>query len=58
MGTLINGKSIAERILNQTQRKTILLKKRGTHPKLGVILIGNDQSSEMYVKKKGEAAQN
>jgi methylenetetrahydrofolate dehydrogenase (NADP+)/methenyltetrahydrofolate cyclohydrolase len=56
MGTLINGKSIAERILNQTQRKTILLKKRGTHPKLGVILIGNDQSSEMYVKKKGEAA--
>lgn len=57
MGTLIDGKKIAEKILEQTEQKIQQLKEKNFTPKLGVVLIGNDPSSETYIRKKQEAAE-
>lgn len=57
MGTLIDGKIIAERILNETAQKVSNLKKKNITPRLGVILIGDDKSSVVYIRKKQEAAE-
>lgn len=56
MGTLINGKSIAEGILRETSEKVGILKEQNITPKLGVILVGKDKPSQTYVRKKEEAA--
>jgi methylenetetrahydrofolate dehydrogenase (NADP+)/methenyltetrahydrofolate cyclohydrolase len=53
---LIDGKALAERILHRTKTKVGQLKKHGLTPKLAVILVGENPASEIYVKKKGEAA--
>lgn len=53
---LIDGKKIAEKILLKTAEKVVRLKEKNSPPHLGVILIGNDKASEMYIKKKEEAA--
>lgn len=54
--TQIDGKSIAEKILVQTEKRVKNLKKRGIAPRLAVVLVGNDKPSETYVRKKAEAA--
>ncbi len=54
---LIDGKAIADTILKKTKQKVIKLKKRGIHPHLGVILVGNDPRSITYIKKKQAAAE-
>lgn len=56
MGTLIDGRAIANKIHAKTTAKVAALKARGITPKLGVILVGNDPASVMYDKLKGEAA--
>ena len=53
---LINGKALAEKIVAKTKAKVKQLKKLGSTPKLAVVLVGNNPASEIYVKKKGEAA--
>ncbi len=57
MQKLIDGKKIAEKILAETAKKVLALKKKNITPKLGVILIGNDESSETYVRRKQAAAE-
>ncbi len=56
MPVLVNGKAIAEKILADTKAEVIRLKKSGITPALGVILVGNDAPSLMYVRKKKAAA--
>jgi methylenetetrahydrofolate dehydrogenase (NADP+)/methenyltetrahydrofolate cyclohydrolase len=57
MQKLIDGKKIAEKILAETAKKVLTLKKKNITPKLGVVLIGNDPSSETYVRRKQAAAE-
>ncbi len=56
MGTLIDGKAIAEKIRVRTAERVALLKKHEIIPTLGIILVGNDPASEMYDRMKGDAA--
>ena len=49
---IINGKEIASDILQSLAKKITLLK---TPPSLGVILVGSDSASEIYVKSKEKA---
>lgn len=53
---LIDGYKIADSILQKTKRKVTLLKKKGITPHLGVVFVGDDNRSAMYIRKKGEAA--
>lgn len=57
MGTLIDGKKIAEKINAHSKERVELLKAKGITPKLAVILVGDDPASHTYVRKKGEAAE-
>jgi len=50
---LIKGKKIAEDILAEIKER---IKKQGTNLCLAVILIGNNEASQIYVKLKKEAA--
>src|SRR3990167_8153593 len=54
---LIDGKAIAVTIEQDLITRVSKLKKKGTIPKLAVILVGKDKPSQTYVRKKGEAAQ-
>ena len=56
-GKLIDGKKIADKIHRRTKRLVLLLKKQGINPKLAVVLVGDHRPSEIYVNKKGQAAQ-
>jgi len=53
---LIDGKTIAQKILDKTAEKVAVLKQSGKSTKLAVVLIGEDKPSKTYVKKKGQAA--
>lgn len=48
----IYGKLIATEIKSALQKKITILRKKNIFPQLAVILIGNDPSSETYVKQK------
>lgn len=56
MATLIDGKTIAKKIEEQTSARVAALKKRGVSPKLAVVLVGDDNPSHTYVRRKQEAA--
>lgn len=56
MPQLINGKIIADRILEQSKTDIEKLKKQGIVPSLAVLLVGDDKPSKTYVSKKGKAA--
>lgn len=56
MGQLIDGKAIAEKILAKTAERVQQLKQKKITPRLEVVLVGDDQASATYVRKKGEAA--
>jgi len=49
---IINGKEIANKILDRLEPDILELRKKGIIPTLAVILVGDDQSSEIYVKNK------
>jgi methylenetetrahydrofolate dehydrogenase (NADP+) / methenyltetrahydrofolate cyclohydrolase len=53
----IDGKAIADGILESLKQKVINLKKEGITPTLAVILVGNDSGSLSYIKQKGKAAE-
>lgn len=57
MGTLIDGKAIADKIHSETALKVAALQTQNITPFLGVILVGDDQASLMYDKMKGAAAE-
>jgi len=51
---LINGKKISEEILEELKKE---IQKRSIKPCLGVILVGDDKASHIYVNKKEESAE-
>lgn len=53
---IIDGKKIAQTILDKAAKKVVELKEKSITPKLAVILVGDDKASKLYVKKKGQAA--
>lgn len=57
MAQLIDGKSIAQKIKNDVQKRVEQLVKKGTTPELHVILVGNDEASVMYTTMKKKAAE-
>lgn len=56
MAHIINGTEIAKKIHAETTARVASLKDQGITVKLAVILVGDDEASALYVKKKGEAA--
>ncbi|HFC36147.1 MAG TPA: bifunctional methylenetetrahydrofolate dehydrogenase/methenyltetrahydrofolate cyclohydrolase, partial [Candidatus Moranbacteria bacterium] len=52
---LIKGKPIAESILTEIKKR---IEKQFQKPKLVVIMIGNDEASQIYVKLKEKASEN
>ncbi len=48
----VDGKTIAQEILESLSRQVILLKQKNITPHLAIILIGNDPASIAYVKQK------
>jgi methylenetetrahydrofolate dehydrogenase (NADP+)/methenyltetrahydrofolate cyclohydrolase len=54
---LIDGKHIAERILNPLEKKISQLMTRGVTPLLSVIQIGTDPASTSYIRQKKLAAE-
>ena len=49
MPVILNGKHIADRILDNIKKEITIL---GRKPVLAVITAGNNKSSELYIKKK------
>lgn len=56
MGKLIDGRAIAQKINEVNEAEVARLKAQGITPKLAVILIGENQASQMYVRMKEAAA--
>jgi methylenetetrahydrofolate dehydrogenase (NADP+) / methenyltetrahydrofolate cyclohydrolase len=54
---LIDGKAIAEKINDETRRKTEDLKRHGVVPGLAVVLVGSDPASVSYVRNKDRVSQ-
>lgn len=54
MITNIDGKLVSAEIRNQLKLDIIKLKEKNIHPKLAVILVGNDKSSQVYVRNKSK----
>ncbi|MGM0215561.1 bifunctional methylenetetrahydrofolate dehydrogenase/methenyltetrahydrofolate cyclohydrolase [Enterococcus sp. AZ109] len=57
MGTIINGKELAEKLQDATAIEVKELEKAGLRPGLVVLLIGDNSASQTYVKNKQLAAQ-
>lgn len=53
MATIIDGKSIAEKITQKIKQDVTTLEKK---PKLAVIIVGNNPASEVYVRNKQKKA--
>lgn len=49
---LIDGKSVAATVLQTCRAEVELLKSRGIHPGLAVVLVGDDPASHAYVRNK------
>lgn len=52
MAVILDGKALASKIKEKIKVEVENLKKQGIHPKLAVIMVGNDPSSKIYVKNK------
>lgn len=48
----VDGKAIAQSILNDLRSRAVFLKKKGVTPHLVIVLIGNDLASQAYVGQK------
>ncbi len=56
MAELIDGKQLAKTINARTQQAVTQLKAQGISPKLIVIIVGDDQASQIYVRNKHRKA--
>ncbi len=54
---LLEGKPVAEAVLDDVRRRVVALRARGITPGLGTILVGDDSASAGYVRKKHETCQ-
>ena len=52
MARILYGKEFAARIKASAEHGALLLRERGIHPCLAVIIVGNDPASEVYVRNK------
>jgi methylenetetrahydrofolate dehydrogenase (NADP+)/methenyltetrahydrofolate cyclohydrolase len=55
---IIDGKAIAQKVLEGVKRDVADLKKHGIVPGLAVVQVGHDPASDLYVKKKREMCKN
>jgi methylenetetrahydrofolate dehydrogenase (NADP+) / methenyltetrahydrofolate cyclohydrolase len=55
MAELIDGKRIAALLMEETAAETAALRARGVHPRLAVVLVGEDPASQQYVRNKAKA---
>ncbi|MBT4120771.1 MAG: bifunctional 5,10-methylenetetrahydrofolate dehydrogenase/5,10-methenyltetrahydrofolate cyclohydrolase [Candidatus Magasanikbacteria bacterium] len=54
---IIDGKKIADDILNRLKPEVALLHTKSTDPKLVVVMVGEHKPSQTYIKKKQEASE-
>ena len=54
---LLDGKRLAEEVLDGLRDRVDALKKRGVTPGLAVVLVGDDPASQTYVRNKGKACE-
>ena len=52
---LLDGKTLAKKIRMELKEEVENLKKQGIHPKLAVVMVGDDKASAVYVKNKSKA---
>lgn len=52
MAELLDGKAIAKVLKDEIKQEVDAWKKKGIHPKLAVILVGDDPASVVYAKSK------
>jgi methylenetetrahydrofolate dehydrogenase (NADP+)/methenyltetrahydrofolate cyclohydrolase len=57
MAKLLDGKVVAESVLNDLSKRIEKLKQKGITPGLGTILVGSDPASAGYVRKKHETCE-
>ena len=57
MTNIIDGKAIAAKIEIEIMGQIASLKEKGITPKLAVVLVGEDRPSQIYIKRKKEAAE-
>lgn len=55
MAIIIDGKLLAQKIRGQIAEEVAELKIKGIHPKLAVIMVGEDSASKVYVRNKSKA---
>lgn len=55
MTTIIDGKELSKKIRGQVKEEVENLNKKGIHPKLAVIMVGEDPASKVYVRNKSKA---
>ena len=57
MATILDGKSLAQRIRQSLKNDVTQLKAHGILPKLAVIMVGDDSASKIYVRNKSKACE-
>jgi len=57
VAVIIDGKKIAEEIREEITKEAAVLKEKGIEPSMGVILVGDDPASHVYVRMKEKACQ-
>ena len=55
MAIIIDGKVLAKKIRENLKVECEKLKEQGLHPKLAVIMVGNNSASKVYVRNKSKA---
>ena len=54
MAQIIDGKELAKKIRQELKEEVV---QKNLHPKLAVILVGNDEASKIYVRNKNRACE-
>jgi methylenetetrahydrofolate dehydrogenase (NADP+)/methenyltetrahydrofolate cyclohydrolase len=55
--TIIDGKAVAQRVLQQLATRVQALKERGVAPRLAVVRVGDDPASKVYIRAKIRACE-
>ena len=57
MATILSGKELSQKLLEEQKIETQRLISEGIEPGLAVVLVGEDPASEIYVRNKGLACE-
>jgi len=57
MSEILDGKELAKKIRKELKSEVIELKAKGINPKLAVIMVGDNSSSQVYVRNKSKACE-